>query len=290
MFFKHLYPDLEISPVKPTIQCCTLLDPHKDFFHAHKNALTVFFSGENIHTIPPLTKKIEQKYRLHDPRTTISLGFDYLDHEKYLRLPLWLFNYFQGRHDKDSVARRVDDFIRNQTKFSKTKFCALVSSHDRNGIRERMYNAISSLHPVSCGGRLLNNDDALQKIEREGSGDELPKIRYLQDFAFTICPENSYARGYVTEKIFDAMYAGCAPIYWGDPELEPFIKKDRVLYWDADADNESLLKEISALYADENRYKNFMAKPIVDRDGMIDFVWNATSALQEKVGRALQKT
>lgn len=35
--------------------------------------------------------------------------------------------------------------------------------------------------------------------------------------------ENSWQNGYATEKIYDAILAGCMPIYWGCPNLEEFL-------------------------------------------------------------------
>lgn len=41
---------------------------------------------------------------------------------------------------------------------------------------------------------------------------------------FSICFENARdIHGYITEKIFDCLFAGCVPIYWGDPAIEALI-------------------------------------------------------------------
>lgn len=44
---------------------------------------------------------------------------------------------------------------------------------------------------------------------------------------FSICFENARdIPGYVTEKIFDCLFAGCVPIYWGEPAIEKMVPKD----------------------------------------------------------------
>ncbi len=44
---------------------------------------------------------------------------------------------------------------------------------------------------------------------------------------FCICFENARdIRGYLTEKIFDCLFAGCIPIYWGDPEVKKWVPRD----------------------------------------------------------------
>ena len=52
------------------------------------------------------------------------------------------------------------------------------------------------------------------------------KFTALSQSRFSICFENARdIRGYLTEKIFDCLFAGCIPIYWGDPEIEKVIPK-----------------------------------------------------------------
>jgi len=53
------------------------------------------------------------------------------------------------------------------------------------------------------------------------------KFTALSQARFSICFENARdIRGYLTEKIFDCLFAGCVPIYWGDPEVEKVIPKN----------------------------------------------------------------
>lgn len=51
----------------------------------------------------------------------------------------------------------------------------------------------------------------------------------LQQYKFSLCYENSIFPGYLTEKIFDALFAGCVPVYLGDPEVEKSIPPDAFL-------------------------------------------------------------
>ncbi len=55
----------------------------------------------------------------------------------------------------------------------------------------------------------------------------------LRQYKFALCYENAVFPGYVTEKIFDALFAGCIPVYLGAPDVtdmlppEIFIDKRR---------------------------------------------------------------
>lgn len=50
-----------------------------------------------------------------------------------------------------------------------------------------------------------------------------PKILTLQDYRFCIAYENSIEPDYISEKIFDSFFAGCIPIYFGEPNISKTI-------------------------------------------------------------------
>ncbi len=49
------------------------------------------------------------------------------------------------------------------------------------------------------------------------------KRAVLSRYRFAICFENTVFPGYLTEKLFDCLLAGCIPIYWGDPAVSEQI-------------------------------------------------------------------
>lgn len=52
----------------------------------------------------------------------------------------------------------------------------------------------------------------------------VPKKRdVMRQYKFAFTYENAVFPGYVTEKIFDALFAGCVPIYLGAPDVTNFI-------------------------------------------------------------------
>ncbi len=57
-----------------------------------------------------------------------------------------------------------------------------------------------------------------------GAPESKTEIYSSYDFAF--CVENMRMSGYITEKIFDALFCGCIPIYWGAPDIKSFISAD----------------------------------------------------------------
>ena len=50
------------------------------------------------------------------------------------------------------------------------------------------------------------------------------KFEVLAKARFCICFENAKdISGYITEKLFDSLFAGCVPIYWGEPNIQNIV-------------------------------------------------------------------
>lgn len=52
------------------------------------------------------------------------------------------------------------------------------------------------------------------------------KFEVLQEYEFCLCFENMRMAGYITEKIFDCLYAGTIPLYLGAPDILDYIPED----------------------------------------------------------------
>jgi hypothetical protein len=52
------------------------------------------------------------------------------------------------------------------------------------------------------------------------------KIFTIKDFRFCICIENTDFEGYITEKIFDALYANVIPVYLGNIKIYDFVPRN----------------------------------------------------------------
>lgn len=67
--------------------------------------------------------------------------------------------------------------------------------------------------------------------------------------------ENSIAKDYVTEKIYDAFAAGCVPIYLGAPNIHEFIPSmDAIIDYNAFGTPEALAQELRRLSSNRTAY------------------------------------
>jgi len=110
------------------------------------------------------------------------------------------------------------------------------------------------------------------------------KLQMMQNFKFSICYENAQGiYGYITEKIFDSLGAGCIPIYWGAPNITQFVPKECFISKTDYKSYEELFQYLSSMteieynnrlqaiknYLSSDRYKLFQpshnAKVVVER-------------------------
>jgi len=52
------------------------------------------------------------------------------------------------------------------------------------------------------------------------------KYEVLKCYDFCLCFENMMMDGYITEKLFDCLYAGTVPLYMGAPNILEYIPAD----------------------------------------------------------------
>ena len=112
---------------------------------------------------------------------------------------------------------------------------------------------------------------------------------YMRSFRYNICPENSNAMGYVTEKLFQSIQAGCIPIYWGSyNQPEPnIINPQAVLFFDTQNTNEPLTQTICSLENNPQMYKEMANLPrLLPTAG--ECIMNVFSSLEQKIKQAIE--
>ena len=176
----------------------------------------VFFTGENL-TETNISTKEDIEYKDHCLNSVdLSLGFDYIDHPKYMRFPLWITYLTTGTEQSiNDIEEKINTINNPSHRLSKGRnyFASLISRHDEGGIRMKLINLLNPINKVVCAGTFMNNTNNLKKKFNDN------KLEFLKQFKFNICPENSRANGYITEKIFEAIISGCIPIYYGGVPL-----------------------------------------------------------------------
>ena len=297
MWSAALIPEEMKYFLKPVVASCPQFKivrqykPHIQIFSVYRNnkkiktsnaRIKIFYTPENVN---------RPEYFLYKNNcidsVNLSMGYDYLEADNYLRFPLWLLWFFSSANSKDDIKIILNNSTEQR---EKTKFCSLIASHDTSGLRTNIYNDISKIAKVNCPGKLLHNDDTLYNYDSLSDDHKGNKFKYLQPFKFNICPENSISKGYVTEKLFECLLSGCIPVYNGwSKNPEPDIINPNIILWYDQFDeqnNKYTLNEVRKLHEDDKYYNSFIEQPFFC-DTAVDKIYDVLSQFNEKIRNIL---
>lgn len=63
-------------------------------------------------------------------------------------------------------------------------------------------------------------------VDRVWRGRAENKMKVMSEYKFAICYENASYKGYITEKLYDALAVGTIPVYRGAPDIESIVPKN----------------------------------------------------------------
>lgn len=231
---------------------------HKVVIRMNRSKYKIFFTVENVHVKDSYWERFNDNL-INDKSINISLGFDYLEHDKYLRFPFWIMTFLEPNDTIETIREKIKNV--NQVRLSawqRRKACPMICRLDYFGDRAYFADEVSKVLEIKYAGIFRHNDDELHKKYNNN------KIDYIKQFMFCLCPENSNTKGYVTEKLFDAITAGCFPIYWGSDNMpEPdIVNQEAVIFLNLHGDNVESLAKITRLLTDEAYCKKFAEIPV----------------------------
>jgi hypothetical protein len=166
------------------------IDPNPDLLiystfgksHANYNCKKIYWTGEN--TRPSLQE------------ANFCFGFDFIDAQNYMRLPLYVIEYWNAIHEWKYGGEYSECLLRPKNKPSHSKFCAFIYGNASTGVnywgnqqtgvekRIRMFQKLNSRKKVDSLGTAFNNTGTF-------ISPELPKIKCISDYKFTFAIENS---------------------------------------------------------------------------------------------------
>ena len=225
-----------------------------DLLWINRSRNKVLYIPENIHAKWSYWRIWENCWTWKNA-PTLSIGFDYSDHTKYLRFPYWIETIFPPTATYEDIGRFIDKYNYSDST-ARNKSCAFVCRKDYYGDRAVIADLVGSILQISYPSDFRHNDDDLHdKYDNN-------KNAYLRQFRFNLCPENTNNLGYVTEKVFQAIQAGCIPVYWGNegyPEPD-ILNPEAIVYIDIYKPSEGL-ELLKHLNDDPIAYADFISKP-----------------------------
>ena len=233
----------------------------------------IFYTGEN---------RRPWSYAAHH-----AISFDHLDGGQFYRLPLYVVEDWV-QTTKMNLSSIVD-LPRNASAKDKTGFCSFVASNPNCEYRNHVFHALNRYKTVDSGGKLFNNiGGPLPQGSFETSTDShVAKYEFIKSRKFNLCFENGSYPGYLTEKLFHALYANVVPIYWGSPTHALDFNPNAMISRHDFNTTEDFIRYIMLVDQNDDLYDNILKQPIFkERNRFLDLdkfrLWFKTFVCKEE--------
>jgi hypothetical protein len=173
-----------------------------------------------------------------------SMSFELEENDRNLRLPLY---FLYGDVKEILSPKRPYSELRKQH----TGFCNMVVSNGNSKKRIEFFHKLNTYKKVDSGGRFLNNI----------GGPVADKKKFISGYKFTFAFENTIHPGYTTEKIFEPMFCGSMPIYWGNPLVNLDFNTRSFIYWNDYGSDEAVIDRIIELDQNDDLYEEVYLEP-----------------------------
>jgi hypothetical protein len=174
----------------------------------------------------------------------------YLDDPRHLRVPQYVVYMkpellIKQPGDWEAIPRQ------------KTKFCCFMTAYAnrKTRLRTEFFQKLNRRKKVDSAGRALNNVGYTVPFTHQA------KREFLLPYKFHIAFENQSVPGYVTEKLVQAMRAGCIPIYYGCPRVAAEFNPKSFLNYHDFPSEEALMDRIMEIDRNDDLYMQYLKEP-----------------------------
>lgn len=249
------------------IDTCTGQLPSKFLPSENKDKKFIYVSGEVADFRAPLINN----------ENMWSIGYNKFDHPRYLRQPSCVFDVWT-LYDESRLVDSPLNWLTEKRDFEKIKqtntdFCCITQSSD-NLFRGQVFDKLNSYKQVKSSGPWKQNLFGSETLNRyqwqnhlyTGRIDGLTyreKIEFFRKFKFNISIHFTNTPYIVQEKIFHSYFAGCVPIFFGNPNiLEEGFNPESFLNLHTFESLDDFLDEVKKIDSNENVYKKYIESPI----------------------------
>lgn len=160
------------------------------------------------------------------------------------------------------------------------EFCCFIVSNPNCLIRNKMFDKLNSYKKVHSYGKFNNNMNYI--IQFKYWSNEF--IKFISNYKFIICFENSKFGTYMTEKIINPYLANIIPIYWSSHHVKKIFNMDSMIFMEDETDESynNVIQKIIELDNDDEQYLKKRNKTVFSQEG-INY-WNNNYTI-EKIGK-----
>jgi hypothetical protein len=156
-------------------------------------------------------------------RASWFYGIPFIDHPRALWLPLYFLVWHSYLENRKYAFVSAD---RSRKEFG---ISFLVTNTGSGVLAERRLKVAAGLSrwfPVHTSARLRAHFPPDAKVRFYDVPEKLP---FISRYQFHLCFENNRHPGYLTEKLFDSLFAGSVPVYEGDPRASEWFDEKSYL-------------------------------------------------------------
>jgi hypothetical protein len=224
---------------------------------------SIFYSGEpfasNVNEYRVNKHKVDhtkEAYKSSNIKHNIIL-FSECTNNNIINLPLFVY-YIYGNNFIDKLITRP--LI---TKVPK-HFCCFIVSNGQSDTRNKMFEVINSYKKVHSYGKFANNMGMNLNFDYWTEGFR----RFISNYKFIICFENSKFGTYSTEKIVNPYLAGTIPIYWSSHEIKNIINENSMLFLEDEEDIsfQNILEKVKELDCSDDKYLEYINRPFFNKE------------------------
>jgi len=192
----------------------------------------------------------------------VGVAENFLQGKKFIELPYWKIHidWFENSSDLISLNEIKNNKWRSKDKDMSASFVSSYKYWNLNNDFSNQYDI--NLEPKqryryveNIKNNFLNVEESLLKNIKPGVKG---KLDFISNHLIHLPFENSVKSGYVTEKLFHGLVAGCVNLYYGDESSIKYFNKDSFFIFN---DEESLfiqIEKIKDLCSSRKKIKEFL--------------------------------
>jgi hypothetical protein len=220
-FVEYFFPNIDYEIVKnnETTDICIIDIKHTDSASLKDSEMNVLISTENILNKNFFWYSHFNKYSEYGDNKIKIYIYSHISKivktKKYIAIPCIYtrINYFLNNYERFYNEPTL------KTPFENKLFCLVIKMNFNNRIKDfiNKLSSIGKIDDINIYNNIVMNNSCYNSIEL---------LQVLNKYKFVICVENSIQNGYVTEKIFNCLFAKSIPIYSGAPNIYSYFNKD----------------------------------------------------------------
>ena len=153
----------------------------------------------------------------------------------------------------------------DKIKKDKTKFCNFLYSQEFS-FRNKFFKELNKYKHIDAPGMCMNNMKSITlDSPRNSRGSDrwaIEKLKFLNQYKFTIACENTINHPYTTEKLVHPLLVNSIPIYMGNKNVGRDFNTESFINYSDFKGMKEFIEHIKKVDSDDELYRQYLEQPI----------------------------